>query len=107
MRMLLYGVDELKKVIKISIMSIIASFSMTFALLIINSLMKIFITVDYYFMIFSFMTVGLIIGLVLYESKSIFSKKKSKVNKKANNNKVVRKTTKQETQGQVRKRKIS
>ena len=99
--------NELKKVIKISIMSIIASFSITFALLIINSLMKIFITVDYYFMIFSFITVGLIIGLVLYESKSIFSKKKKKINKKANTNKVVRKITKSKIQSQVRKRKIS
>ena len=88
-------------------MSIIASFSMTFALLIINSLMRIFITVDYYFMIFSFITVGLIIGLVLYESKSIFSKKKKKINKKVNISKVVRKTTKSKTQSQVRKRKIS
>lgn len=88
-------------------MSIIASFSITFALLIINSLMKIFITVDYYFMIFSFITVGLIIGLVLYESKSIFSKKKKKINKKANTNKVVRKITKSKIQSQVRKRKIS
>ncbi len=88
-------------------MSIIASFSITFALLIINSLMRIFITVDYYFMIFSFITVGLIIGLVLYESKSIFSKKKKKINKKVNISKVVRKTTKSKTQSQVRKRKIS
>lgn len=86
-------------------MSIIASFSITFALLIINSLMRIFITVDYYFMIFSFITVGLIIGLVLYESKSIFSKKKT--NKKVNTSKVVNKTTKSKTQSQVRKRKIS
>ena len=88
-------------------MSIIASFSITFALLIINSLMRIFITVDYYFMIFSFITVGLIIVLVLYESKSIFSKKKKKINKKVNISKVVRKTTKSKTQSQVRKRKIS
>lgn len=88
-------------------MSIIASFSITFALLIINSLMRIFITVDYYFMIFSFITVGLIIGLVLYESKSIFSKKKKKINKKVNISKVVRKTTKSKTQSQVRKIKIS
>lgn len=69
--------------------------------------MRIFITVDYYFMIFSFITVGLIIGLVLYESKNIFSKKKKKINKKANTSKVVRKTTKSKTQSQVRKRKIS
>ncbi len=88
-------------------MSIIASFSITFALLIINSLMRIFITVDYYFMIFSFITVGLIIGLVLYESKSIFSKKKKTINKKVNTSKVVSKTTKSKTQSQVRKRKIS
>ena len=56
-------------------------------------------------MIFSFITLGLIIGLVLYESKSIFSKKKT--NKKVNYSKVVNKTTKSKTQSQVRKRKIS
>lgn len=103
----MHGVNELKKVIKISIMSIIASFSITFALLIVNSFMKIFITIDYYFMFFSFMSIGLIISLIFYNSKSIFSKKKSKFNKKIDSKKIVRKTIKQKSQNQVRRRKIS
>lgn len=107
MELLMYGVNELKKVIKISIMSIIASFSITFALLIVNSFMKIFITIDYYFMFFSFMSIGLIISLIFYNSKSIFSKKKSKFNKKIDSKKIVRKTIKQRSQNQVRRRKIS
>lgn len=88
-------------------MSIIASFSITFALLIVNSFMKIFITIDYYFMFFSFMSIGLIISLIFYNSKSIFSKKKSKFNKKIDSKKIVRKTIKQKSQNQVRRRKIS
>lgn len=107
MELLMHGVNELKKVIKISIMSIIASFSITFALLIVNSFMKIFITIDYYFMFFSFMSIGLIISLIFYNSKSIFSNKKSKFNKKIDSKKIVRKTIKQKSQNQVRRRKIS
>lgn len=99
--------NELKKVLKIAIMSIVASFSMTFVLLIVNSLMKIFITIDYYFMIFNLLTIGLIIGLVLYESKSIFSKKKKRIKNKPSKSNISKKQAKVDTQSQVRKRKIS
>lgn len=85
-------------------MSAIACFSLTFALVIINSIMKIFVGIDYYFMIFSGMTIVSTIGLILCNSKKIFSKKK-KVSKNKNYHKVVRQPRKQASE--VRKRKIS
>lgn len=85
-------------------MSSVVCFSLTFALIIINAIMKIFIGIDYYFMIFSGMTIVSTIGLVLYNSKTIFSKKR-KVQKNRVSRKVVRQTSKHISD--VRKRKIS
>ncbi|MBO3445188.1 hypothetical protein [Clostridium sp. CCUG 7971] len=94
----------MKKVLRIFIMSAVTCFSLTFALIIINAVMRIFIGIDIYFMLFVGMTIASTIGLVLYNSKKIFSKKK-KVRKNRGSHKVVRQTSKHTSE--VRKRKIS
>ncbi|MEG1311717.1 MAG: hypothetical protein RSD47_06890 [Romboutsia sp.] len=72
--------------------------------MIINLIMKVFIGIKYYFMLFNAMTIVLTIGLILYNSKKIFSNKK-KIHKATSTHKVVRKATKETSE--IRRRKIS
>ncbi|MGL5313135.1 MAG: hypothetical protein ACRC92_07800 [Peptostreptococcaceae bacterium] len=66
----------MKKALKIFIMSAAASFCLTFALIIINAVMGVFIGLNYYAAIFTLLFIGLSIGLILFDSKQIFSKRK-------------------------------
>lgn len=85
--MLVYGVNGLKKVLRIILTSTAICFSLTFALIIINAIMGIFVRLDYYFTIAWVLTACLSLGLILFDSKKIFSKKKRVVNRaKANKN---------------------
>ena len=52
------------------------SLCLTFGLIMINSIMGIFVGLGYYLLIFGVLVVGLSIGLLLFNSKDIFSKKK-------------------------------
>lgn len=92
---------RLKKVCKILIMSAIICFSLTFTLIIINSVMGIFIGLNFYLLLFGILTLGFTIALTLFDSKKIFSGKK--VKKPVNNNRV-RKTKKVESKTKVNKK---
>lgn len=70
-------------------MSLAASFCLTFAMIIINAVMGIFIGLNYYFAIFMLLSGGLSVGLILMDSKKIFAKKK--VRKVSNSRKAKRK----------------
>lgn len=101
----MYGVNKLKKVCKILIMSAIICFSLTFTLMIINAVMGIFIRLNFYLLLFGILTTGFTVALTLFDSKNIFYSKKVK---KPVKSKTVRKakTKKVEHQTKVR-RKIS
>ncbi|WP_330409715.1 hypothetical protein [Romboutsia maritimum] len=97
----------MKKVLKIIIMSSMICFFVTFALIIINAIMGVLVSLDYYFMMASSSTIGLSIGLILFNSRRIFSKKLAKkLSKKVVASKKVVRPNKQQTTS-VRKRKIS
>lgn len=70
----------------------------------VNSIMGIFIGLGYYLLIFGVLVLGLSLGLLLFDSKSIFSKKK--VTKISNVKKVTNSNKKQAYSNEVR-RKIS
>lgn len=82
---LLFAVANVKKVLKILIMSASLSSSLIFTLMIINVIMKISIDFNIYLLLFSVLTIGFTVGLTLFNSKKIFMKKK--VKKSSNNNK--------------------
>ena len=99
--MLLYGVNNVKKVCKILIMSAIICFSLTFMLMIINTVMGIFIRLNFYLLLFGVLTAGFTVALTLFDSKKIFYKKK--VKRPANSN-TVRKVKKVEVKTRARKK---
>lgn len=72
-------------------MSTAICFSLTFALILINAIMGIFIGLNYYFTMACLLTACLSLGLVLLDSKRIFSKQKKAINR-IQSNKVVRRT---------------
>ena len=83
--MLLFVVANVKKVLKIFIMSAGLSSSLIFTLVIINVIMKISIDFNFYLLLLSILTIRFTVGLTLFNSKKIFMKKK--VKKSSNNNK--------------------
>lgn len=84
-------------------MSTAICFSLTFALILVNAIMGIFIGLNYYFTMAWMLTVCLSFGLILFDSKRIFSKKKRVLNKAKDNNDVRRR----KQQSIQSKRKIS
>ena len=80
-----FAVANVKKVLKIFIMSSGLSSSLIFTLMIVNVIMKISIDFNIYLLLFSVLTVAFTLGLTLFNSKKIFMKKK--VKKSSNNNK--------------------
>lgn len=84
-------------------MSLITCFSLVLTLMIINSVMGLFIGVDFYLLLLVTLTIGFTIALTLFDSKKIFSSKVTKHNVKSN---TVRYVKKVHTQPKVR-RKIS
>lgn len=56
-------------------MSIAICFSLTFALILINAVMGIFIGLDYYLLMASVLTVALIVGLILFNFQKIVANK--------------------------------
>ncbi|MEG1132442.1 MAG: hypothetical protein RSD77_08990 [Romboutsia sp.] len=72
-------------------MSTAICFLITFALILINSIMGIIIGLDYYFTIGWTMTALMSLGLVLFNSRKIFSKPKRVVKNKVNRSKTVAK----------------
>lgn len=56
-------------------MSIAICFSLTFALILINAVMGIFIGLNYYFIMASVLTVALSLGLILFNFQKIMTKK--------------------------------
>ncbi|MGL6104760.1 hypothetical protein [Romboutsia sp.] len=66
----------MKKALRIFIMSTAVCFCLTFALIIINAVMGVFIGIGYYFMLFGVLSLGSTISLILIDAKRIFSKKK-------------------------------
>lgn len=70
-------------------MSGIASFCSVFMLILINAIMKIYIDLNYYFAIFWVLAIGLSMGLILIDSRKIFTKKK--LHKVSRKKKVVKK----------------
>ena len=71
-------------------MSAAVCFCLTFALIIINAVMGVFIGLGYYFMLFGVISLGSAISLILIDAKRIFAKKK--VQKVAKPSNVTRKT---------------
>lgn len=84
-------------------MSLITCFSLVLTLMIINSVMGLFIGVDFYLLLLVTLTIGFTIALTLFDSKKIFSSKVTKHNVKSN---TVRYVKNVHTQPKVR-RKIS
>lgn len=84
-------------------MSLITCFSLVLTLMIINSVMGLFIGVDFYLLLLVTLTIGFTIALTLFDSKKIFSAKVTKRNVKSN---TVRYVKNVHTQPKVR-RKIS
>lgn len=98
---LLFAVANVKKVLKIFIMSSGLSSSLIFTLMIVNVIMKISIDFNIYLLLFSVLTIGFTLGLTLFNSKKIFMKKK--VKKSSNNNKT-RKVKHVDSRTNVRKK---
>ena len=74
--------------LKLFIMSTAVSFCLTFALIMINAIMGVFIGLNYYLTICGVLLIGLSVGLILFDAKLIFSKKKvRKVVRKNNSRK--------------------
>lgn len=84
-------------------MSLITCFSLVLTLMIINSVMGLFIGVDFYLLLLVILTLGFTVALILFDSKRIFSSKVSKYNVKGN---TVRSVKKVQAQYKVR-RKVS
>lgn len=91
----------MKKALRIFIMSAAVCFCLTFALIIINAMMGVFIGLGYYFMLFSVLSLGSAISLILIDARRIFAKKKIQ---KVTTNNVSRKT---QQRSRYTKRKIS
>ncbi len=68
----------MKKVGRILFMSAIVSFSLIFTLIMLNAIMGIFISFDFCLLLFGILTIGFTLGLILFDSKRIFAKKKVK-----------------------------
>ncbi|WP_296644799.1 hypothetical protein [Romboutsia sp. 13368] len=68
----------MKKVGRILFMSAIVSFSLIFTLIMLNAIMGIFISFDFCLLLFGILTIGFTLGLILFDSKRIFTKKKVK-----------------------------
>lgn len=62
-------------------MSLAICFSMTFAVMIINAILGVFVGIGYYFAMAFVSTICLIIGLVMFDLKRIVTKKKKVVSK--------------------------
>ncbi|HAU5304970.1 TPA: hypothetical protein JD141_14005, partial [Clostridioides difficile] len=65
----------LKKILRILVISMMICFAMTFALVLINSVMGVHIGLDYYFLMGSVLTVCLTFGIVLCNARKIFDSK--------------------------------
>ena len=59
-------------------MSAIVSFSLIFTLVILNAIMGIFVSFTFCLILFGVLTIGFTAGLILFDSKRIFMKKKVK-----------------------------
>ena len=81
----------MKKVCRILFMSAIASFSLIFTLVILNAIMGIFVSFAFCLLLFGVLTVGFTVGLILFDSKRIFIKKKVKKPVKRNTARNVKK----------------
>lgn len=103
-QLLVYGVNELKKIFKRFIMSVAICFSLIFMLMIINVVMGLFIKFDFYLLLFGVLTIGFTMGLVLFDSNVIFSAKK--VKQPIKRKQVTNKVKKIESHSKVR-RKVS
>lgn len=68
----------MKKVCRILFMSAIVSFSLIFTLVILNAIMGIFVSFAFCLLLFGVLTLGFTVGLILFDSKKIFMKKKVK-----------------------------
>lgn len=68
----------MKKVCRILFMSAIVSFSLIFTLVILNAIMGIFVSFAFCLLLFGVLTLGFTVGLILFDSKRIFMKKKVK-----------------------------
>ncbi len=76
-----HGEIRLKKISKIFVISALICFSVTFALILINSIMGVHISLDYYFLAACVFTMCLSLGTVLCNSRKIFAKHKKVVRK--------------------------
>lgn len=103
-QLLVYGVNELKKIFKRFIMSVSICFSLIFILMVINAAMGLFIKFDFYLLLFGILTIGFTMALVLFDSNIIFSSKKAK--KTIKRKQVTNKVKKIESHSKVR-RKVS
>lgn len=110
--MLLYGVKKMQSILKIIknifklfIISTVVCSVITFALIIINAVMGIFIGLGYYFTLSSVLSVFMTSALVVLDYKRIFQgKSKKKINKVTKHKTIKRENNKQVLQS---KRKIS
>lgn len=97
------GVSNLKKVVKILIMSLMVCFFVTFTLFISNLFMGVAVGIRYYFMLFQFGTLALFGTLFLCNMNRIFAKKR-----RAPQARVAKKTTSTKKQKQnISRRKVS
>lgn len=65
----------MKKILRILVISMMICFAMTFALVLINSVMGVHIGLDYYFLMSGVVTVCLTTGIVLCNARKIFDNK--------------------------------
>lgn len=65
----------MKKILRILVISMMICFAMTFALVLINSVMGVHIGLDYYFLMGGVVTVCLTTGIVLCNARKIFDNK--------------------------------
>ena len=84
-------------------MSAVVCFSLTFTLMIINSVVGISVRLNFYLLLFTILTVGFTVALTLVDSKTIFYSKKVK---KPVKSKMIRKAKKVQIHTKA-KRKIS
>ena len=66
----------MKKIKEVLKMSVITSFCLTFLLILVNSVMGIFIKLNYYGAIFLVLSLGFMVGLIVYNKGNFFPKKK-------------------------------
>lgn len=81
---------KIESIFKVSVLSSIISFVITFGLIVLNAIMGVFIGLEYYFMLFAGLTLCLTIMLVVVDYNRIFKNKKHIQKTKVSKNKNIK-----------------